>query len=140
MKILLAEDEPVLARFLTRVLSDYGECVHVASGLDALHAFEQAFEGGDPFGLIVLDIMMPELCGHDVLSEIREIEQRAGRTSEEGVSAIICSAFDDATDIYEAHSNGCVEFLVKPVGKRDIRRVLGRLGFTPNSLEHISDA
>ena len=131
VKILLAEDEPVLAAFLRNVLSKYGSCHHVSDGLAAVEAFELARDEGEPFDLLVLDIMMPEVSGHDALHEIRAIEHEHNVPPSDGVKVMMCSALGDAENIYTAHSNGCVEYLVKPVGKKDLVKSLGRLGFAP---------
>jgi two-component system chemotaxis response regulator CheY len=129
MKILIAEDEPVLARFLVHVLSEYGPCTHVETGLAAVEAFESALGDNEPYQLVVLDIMMPEASGQDALREIRLIESEQAIRVSEHVAVMICSALEDAENIYKAHSHGCLEYLVKPVGKKEITKALGRLGF-----------
>ena len=44
-------------------------------GKEAIDAFRMAIEEARPYSLICLDIMMPEMDGHEVLKEIRRIEE-----------------------------------------------------------------
>ncbi|HEV8015479.1 MAG TPA: response regulator [Stellaceae bacterium] len=58
-KILLAEDDASVGAFVTRALRQQGHAVtHVGDGLAALAAL-----AGDPFDLLLTDIVMPELDG-----------------------------------------------------------------------------
>jgi CheY-like chemotaxis protein len=69
MRILLADDEPVLSQLLHFVLTGDGHEVHaVADGSVALEAFV-----GATFDLVITDMLMP---GMDGLSLVREIKSR----------------------------------------------------------------
>jgi len=72
---------------------------------------------GQPYDLICLDIMMPELDGHEVLRKIRRTEEENGVNSSNGVKIIMTTALDDPTNVVTAFKSLCDAYLVKPVHK-----------------------
>jgi CheY-like chemotaxis protein len=69
VRVLLADDEPDVAQIIARGLEQFGAKVEVRrDGKDALNRFRQA---PADFDLVILDQMMPELTGTQVLSLIR---------------------------------------------------------------------
>ena len=68
MRILVVEDEAKTAKFLKKGLCEAGFVVDVAgNGLDGLYlALELQFD------LVILDVMLPELDGWQVLTRLRE--------------------------------------------------------------------
>jgi two-component system, cell cycle sensor histidine kinase and response regulator CckA len=67
--ILLVEDEEAVRAFASRALASRGYTVLEAeTGLDALRVAEKA---GEPIDLIVSDVIMPEMDGPTMLTELR---------------------------------------------------------------------
>ncbi|KAF0238042.1 MAG: two-component system OmpR family alkaline phosphatase synthesis response regulator PhoP [bacterium] len=68
-KVLIAEDDPVMAIALEDGFNFEGYQVVVAKdGETALHlAKEKAFD------LLILDVMLPKLCGYDICKELRNV-------------------------------------------------------------------
>lgn len=67
--ILVAEDDPMVRRVAARILKEAGYAVVEASdGEDALRVFE---ENQEKVSLILLDVVMPKLNGHDVYQRLR---------------------------------------------------------------------
>ena len=75
MRFLIVGDDPQNAKLLTAILNHFGECDSVEGGKEAIIAFEKAWNDWQLFSLIFLDIMMPEMDGEKVLTNIRKIEQ-----------------------------------------------------------------
>lgn len=75
MRILVVEDEPGVAQFVTQGLTESGYAVDVARdgqiGLDYALAAD--------YDLIVLDIMLPKMSGLEMLREIREQGKKNAR-------------------------------------------------------------
>lgn len=68
MKILVVDDEKIISSSLERVLKRKGHLVSVAnSGVEALLQLKD----NGPFDVLVMDYLMPELSGADVLSQCR---------------------------------------------------------------------
>ncbi|BBP88750.1 hypothetical protein BsIDN1_23680 [Bacillus safensis] len=67
-KILVVEDEKKIARVLSLELEYEGYEVTVKeTGIDGLQALEE-----DSFDLVLLDVMLPELSGLEVLRRVRK--------------------------------------------------------------------
>jgi CheY-like chemotaxis protein len=69
-RILLVEDEKDLAHFVKEILSTLPAQVTVAKhGSEAIHLIESV----QPFDLIVLDVVLPQISGLEVLRRLRRI-------------------------------------------------------------------
>jgi two-component system OmpR family response regulator len=102
MKVLVVEDEPLLASTLAIGLRAEG-CVVVgaSNGIDGLsHAVE------DEFDAIVLDIMLPGLNGYEVL--------RRMRTRDVWTPVLMLTAKDGEYDQTDAFELGADDYMTKP--------------------------
>ncbi len=78
VKTLIVEDELTSRVLLRELLKRFGP-PHVAmNGTEAVEAVRVALQAGEPFDLICLDIMMPEMDGQEALKRIRQLEEEAG--------------------------------------------------------------
>jgi two-component system OmpR family response regulator len=103
MRILIAEDDEVLADGLCRSMRQAGYAVDcVADGLDA----DLMLKGEQPFDLAILDLGLPRLDGLQVLRNLRE------RNSQ--VPVIILTARDGVEDRVRGLDLGADDYLVKP--------------------------
>lgn len=128
MRILIVEDDFLSRRILTKLLAPYGECEVAVNGAEAIQAFGNALAEGSPYGLICLDIMMPEVDGQEVLKIVREKESEAGITFRKEVKVLMTSALDKPRDVFEAYTRGCTSYLAKPIDQAKLTRHLGELG------------
>jgi len=70
MKTLIAEDDFTGRLLLQEILKRYG-ALHIAvNGKEAVEAVRTAMDAGEPYDLVCLDIMMPEMDGYQALAEI----------------------------------------------------------------------
>jgi two-component system chemotaxis response regulator CheY len=129
MKCLIVEDEFTSRKLLQVYLSDYGNCLVAVNGHEAVEAFREALEENEPYDLIFLDIMMPEMNGHDTLEAIRRIESEHSIAGLDGVKVIMTTALDDSRNVMGAFRSGCEAYLVKPIEKKNLLEELEKLGF-----------
>jgi len=102
MRILIAEDDAVLADGITRSLRQSGYSVDcVGDGVEA-----DAALAANPFDLLILDIGLPRMTGHEVL---RRLRARASN-----VPVLILSALDAVHDRVKGLDLGADDYLVKP--------------------------
>jgi two-component system copper resistance phosphate regulon response regulator CusR len=102
MKILLIEDEAKTGEYLRQGLIEAGyNADWIQDGLAGHH---QALT--DEYDLIILDVMLPELSGWQVLAGIR----RAGRT----MPVLFLTARDQVEDRVRGLELGADDYLVKP--------------------------
>jgi len=111
---------------LEEVLGRLGP-VHVAlNGREAVDAFGFALAASDPYDLICLDIMMPEMDGREALRRIRGLEEAAGITSTHGARIVMITAIDHEQSVTDAFHGLCDAYLCKPVGKGKLLKLLSQ--------------
>src|SRR5579871_1029755 len=95
MRALIVEDDFTCRLVLQSFLAHYGQCHVAVNGKEAVEAFRIAMGCGQPYDLICMDIMMPEMDGHEAVREIRALEEAGGTLSTHGVKIIMTTALDD---------------------------------------------
>lgn len=126
MKALIVEDEFLSRKVLRSFLSSNFEVDIVVNGKEALAAFERAHEAKNPYDLILMDIMMPEIDGMEALERIRDIEREQGYSM---CRIIMTTALDDPkTVIRSFHDGEASAYMVKPVDKNKLYAELTKLG------------
>ncbi len=119
MKVLIAEDDPKSSKLLKTLLSIYGDCDTVGNGFEAVEAFDKAHKKGEPYDLICLDIMMPEVDGHGALKAIRGKETAMGIEQLDEAKIFMVTALGTEYDIVTAFfSEGCTDYIVKPIERK----------------------
>jgi Response regulators consisting of a CheY-like receiver domain and a winged-helix DNA-binding domain len=127
VKTLIAEDDSVRRLLLQGILKSYGP-VHIAvNGKEAVEAVRLALKPVEPFDLICLDIMMPEMSGKEALKEIRRIERAAGVAGSSRARIVMTTALADQKSVMEAIRLGCDSYVTKPVRKAKLLEELRRL-------------
>jgi two-component system, chemotaxis family, chemotaxis protein CheY len=130
MKCLIVEDDFVGRKLMQKYLSDYGECDVAVDGEEAVDAFRLAMENELPYDLICLDIMMPNMNGHEALNAIRRIENQHGINGLDGVKVIMTTALGDSENVMGSFREGCEAYIVKPVRKDVLLREIEKLGLS----------
>jgi DNA-binding response OmpR family regulator len=102
MRLLIVEDEPLIARFLARGLRSEGYTVAVAG--DGQVAVDRLAAGG--WDLVILDLMLPGMDGFEVLREI------SGRRL--GAPVLVLSARRAVETKVAALDAGASDYLAKP--------------------------
>jgi len=120
-RVLVVDDESPLREFVRRNLEVRGYRVSTASnGLEALAAFHH-----QPFDLVILDLMMPNLDGLETTRRIREKSL---------VPIVILTALGEEQDKVRAFEQGADDYLTKPFGVEEllarVRAVLRRTAWS----------
>lgn len=101
-KILLVEDQPTAAAYLSQGLREAGMTVDVASnGPDGLHRLLT-----EQYALAILDVMLPGLDGWTILE--------TARRAESPTPVLFLTARDDVEDRVRGLELGAEDYLVKP--------------------------
>ena len=128
MQTLIVEDDFTSRKLIQELLKPYGEADIAVNGKEALEAFRASHANGRRYDLICLDIMMPEMDGHETLREIRRIEADAGIESGAGVKIMMTTALQASKNIMQAFTDRCEAYLVKPIHRDELVRQLTMLG------------
>jgi len=128
MKTLIVEDDFTSRLLLQRILAAYGEAHIAINGLEAVHAFESALLENEPYELICMDIMMPDMDGHGALKEIRAIESARGIQVGEGVKVMMTTALNDMRSVSASYREFCDSYMVKPIDRSKLVIELRTMG------------
>ena len=127
LKTLIVEDDFASFKILEEYLCEYGDCSVAVNGAETVEAFKKALDEGQPYDLICLDIMLPEMNGHLALQEICRIERKYGIADPDGVKVIMTTAIDDPEDIIKAFKEGCKAYIVKPITREKLLKEMKKL-------------
>lgn len=102
-KILVVEDDPSLREAVmdTLALADY----HALAAANAETAL-QLLEKRDDIAMIVSDVNMGELSGHDLLHQVKKVYPH--------IPVLLVTAYASISDSVDAIRNGAIDYLVKP--------------------------
>ncbi len=110
-RILIVEDEEKLARFIELELAHEGYAVRKAA--DGRTALDMALK--DDYDLILLDIMLPQLNGLEVLRRLQQAKQ---------TPVILLTARDSVMDKVSGLDAGAIDYITKPFA---IEELLARI-------------
>lgn len=112
MRLLIADDEMNLAKALRAVLEDEGHnCGVCFDGNSAIRLISQEIYDG-----LILDIMIPEKNGYEVLNQIRK--------QKDDIPVVLLSALNEVDDKVTGFDLGANDYLSKPFStKKLIARV-----------------
>ena|SRR5664279_3416928 len=117
MKALIVDHDFVCRLLLQELLKKYGDSHIAVNGKDTVEAVRMAKRTGEPYDLICLDIMMPEMDGHQALKEIRALHETNGTTTPNCPRIVMTTAASDRSSVLTAMRAGCDYFLIKPIRK-----------------------
>src|SRR4249920_2254969 len=108
-RVLIVEDHPLIAELVeTRLRIEGMQPVKCPGGREAL-----ALVGTEPFDLVILDIMMPDVDGYEVLRHIR------GTPATATLPVIFLTAKSTPADVEKGLSLGANHYITKPFSGQD---------------------
>nr|MDQ3820948.1 response regulator [Acidobacteriota bacterium] len=116
-RILIVDDAPELLLLLKKLVTRMGYQVEVASG--ATEAL--AVMGSKRVDLLLTDWSMPGMSGGELIAAVKRDERLRG------IPTIVLTGHDTDNEREEAEALGCDRFLVKPVMRDELQRVIHEL-------------
>lgn len=115
-KVLIIDDDHRNIFALNAVLKSKGfQCVSATSGYDGLSMLSQ----DDNIGIVLLDMMMPEMDGYETLGKIRE-------SNAQHIPVIAVTAQAMVGDREKCLDAGANEYVSKPVDLDNLLKLLNR--------------
>jgi DNA-binding NarL/FixJ family response regulator len=111
MKVLIADDHPVLREGLAALIRQTEPAAEVLLAQDADSALQLATKGED-IDVVILDLLMPGMDGHHLLAEL-------GRARPE-LPVIVLSASEDPRDARQALANGALGYVPKSASRQTL--------------------
>lgn len=130
MRVLVVEDDPSIRDMLEKFLAPVARCDLAEDGYAGIIAVEQALDRGEPYDLVCLDLVMPNMDGWEALRRIRAMEQHRARIPQ--VRVLILTARDSSQNMrrFLSTSSTSEGFLLKPFRKSELFEAIRSLGLT----------
>ena len=112
-KILIVDDSEINRMILADILNEEYEVIEAENGAEAILLLQQQ---GTNISLVLLDFVMPELSGFDVLEVMNQ------RNWIEDIPVIMISAESDAIYVQRAYELGVTDFISRPFDARIVYR------------------
>jgi adenylate cyclase len=113
-RILVVDDTPFNRRLLVRLLEGIGhEAVEAGDGREALDRLREI--EAQPIDLVLLDIEMPEMDGHETLAAMKSDEALRE------LPVIVVSSVDELDSVVRCIRNGAADYLPKTVDPEILR-------------------
>ena len=123
MRVLIAEDDPGVQRFVAKGLKEQAYAVDaVATGPEALEQAEI-----NSYDIIILDVMLPGLSGFEVCRRLREAGLK--------IPVLMLTARDAVEDRIAGLDHGADDYLTKPFEFRELLARLRALLRRPSELK-----
>jgi two-component system response regulator AtoC len=111
-KVLVADDEPLMLRFIVELLKRQGkEVVAAENGAEAIRLLEN-----EPFDLVISDMKMPMKNGLDVLKTAKSLYP--------SILVVLATAHGSIEAAVEAMKLGAFNYLIKPFSPEALESVL----------------
>ncbi|MBF0368390.1 MAG: response regulator [Magnetococcales bacterium] len=129
MKALIVDDQIDNRKLLRDILESHATCDLVSNGLEAVKTFEMELTGGEPYDLVLLDIMMPVMDGQEALKQMRAVEREQKVPASEEAVIIMVTALDSPKPVTEAFFKGfCTDYVSKPLRPKVLLDKLAEYG------------
>lgn len=115
MKILVAEDEPIMLKTISlRLKKDGYDVMTTDNGREALSLIDEHAPD-----LIITDIMMPYASGLEIVGSVKQGEKK--------IPVIVLSAMGQENVVLEAFNLGADDFIAKPFSPNELSMRVKRL-------------
>lgn len=116
MKILVAEDEPLMLKTLQLKLMKEGyEVIGCADGWLALQAIENLLPD-----LVITDLKLPNFSGLQLVSAVKNIVQKK-------IPVVVVSALTQDAVIADAMQKGAADFITKPFSLAELSQRIKKI-------------
>ena len=117
-RVMVVDDEPAVAAFLSNALGRFGYRTTTFTSAEA--ALEHLRDELEEYDLVITDMTMPRMSGEDLLREAHRLRPH--------LPVVVCTGFSASMSPERAYALGAVGYLNKPLSVNDlalqVRRIL----------------
>ncbi len=95
MKTLIIDDDASCRNVFKLFFEKFGKCDLCSNGSDGIAMFKEAFISEKPYDLVVIDIIMPDINGSEVLRMIRIEEDMCNLSDFFRTKVLLTTSLDD---------------------------------------------
>ncbi|BDQ36752.1 two-component system response regulator [Pseudodesulfovibrio nedwellii] len=129
MKALIVDDDFYSRNMIHEILRQVAQCDIAVNGEEAIEAFGRGLAHGEPYNLICLDLLMPEMDGQQALREIRALEKEHDVAPQDESKVIVTTMLADEKETHDAFFlGGATSYLVKPIDEEKLLNEIKSLG------------
>ena len=110
--ILIVDDDDIIIRMLSNILSKEYNIVSASSGEAAIEMFDQVKPD-----IIISDYMMPKMNGFEMMDKLRS---KYG----DNTYAIFMTANEQEETVFEVFRHGAIDFIRKPFKAQELQEVI----------------
>lgn len=132
-RFLIVDDQEDMTLTMLRILSRFGECACTNSPHEAVEIFKQQLKNESPFDAVFMDIMMPELDGHEAAGAMRQLEKEQAVSAGSETKLIMISSLSDTRTVCKSFFRGGLAdgYLTKPICAQTVQDELQKLNLIP---------
>jgi two-component system chemotaxis response regulator CheY len=135
-RYLIIEDDEMSRIMLQEFLAKFALCDVADNGLEGLILFENALLSGNPYSLMCVDLIMPEMNGLAFIRKVRDLEQAKGLDNESRSKIFVISSSDSTWDKADLLlDNLCDDYIVKPFNRSSLMANLYKNDLVYRSVE-----
>jgi two-component system response regulator len=126
VEILLVEDSPDDVELTLRVLQNEETPIPIRVASDGAAALEYLFPAPDvpppPVRMVVLDLKLPKVDGHEVLRRIKTDPRTAS------IPVVVLTSSQEERDLVKSYGLGTNSFVVKPLDYQQFTDAVAEIG------------
>jgi PAS domain S-box-containing protein len=113
LKVLIADDDKISQKLISMAIKDFAkEIISVRTGIEAV----ETCRNNPDIDLVLMDVQMPELDGHQATTQIREFNKE--------VIVIAQTAYALIGDKEKTIDAGCNDFITKPLKVAELKQLI----------------